>query len=143
MAKKINVEMVDDLDPTHRADETVEFSIDGASYEIDLSTGNATKLRKALQPWVDAARRPQRAPRRLNRGTGATRSREQTAAIRAWANANGFTVGSKGRIPVEVEQAYNNNTPATQDSAVDVAAAKKARVAKALATAEAKAKQSE
>ncbi|TMR20990.1 Lsr2 dimerization domain-containing protein, partial [Actinomadura geliboluensis] len=36
MAQKVQVLLVDDLDGGE-ADETVAFSIDGASYEIDLS----------------------------------------------------------------------------------------------------------
>ena len=39
------------------ADETVEFGIDGKSYEIDLSDANAAKLRDALAPYLGHARR--------------------------------------------------------------------------------------
>ena len=33
-------------------------------------------------------------------------SREQREAIRTWANANGFTVGDRGRIAANITQAY-------------------------------------
>jgi hypothetical protein len=47
MAQKVQVLLVDDLDGSE-ATETVAFGLDGTSYEIDLSTGNAGKLRKEL-----------------------------------------------------------------------------------------------
>lgn len=55
MAKTTIVKLTDDIDGGN-ADETVEFSIDGKVYEIDLSKRNAAALRKALQPYVDVAR---------------------------------------------------------------------------------------
>ena len=45
MAQKVQVLLVDDLDGGE-ATETVAFSLDGNSYEIDLSSENASKLRK-------------------------------------------------------------------------------------------------
>ena len=47
MAQKVQVILVDDIDGGE-ADETVSFSLDGVSYEIDLSESNATELRDAL-----------------------------------------------------------------------------------------------
>ena len=57
MAKKVTVTLVDDFDGEGPADETVEFSIDGVSYEIDLSAGNAKKIREDFKQWIDAGRR--------------------------------------------------------------------------------------
>ena len=57
MAKKVTVTLVDDFDGSGPADETVEFSIDGVSYEIDLSAKNAQKLRDDFKHWIDAGRR--------------------------------------------------------------------------------------
>lgn len=57
MAKKVTVTLVDDFDGSGAADETVEFGLDGVTYEIDLSTKNATKLRGDLKQWVAAGRR--------------------------------------------------------------------------------------
>src|SRR6185437_5083352 len=56
MVKKVTVSLLDDLDGK-AADETVQFALDGVSYEIDLSEKNAKKLRSELQPWVTAGRR--------------------------------------------------------------------------------------
>jgi hypothetical protein len=33
--------------------------------------------------------------------------REQTAAMREWARANGYDVSSRGRIPTEIQDAYH------------------------------------
>jgi hypothetical protein len=57
MAKKVTVTLVDDFDGEGAADETVEFGLDGVTYEIDLSAKNATKLRNDLKQWVEASRR--------------------------------------------------------------------------------------
>ena len=56
MAKKVTVTLVDDFDGEGSADETVEFALDGVTYEIDLSSKNATKLRNDLKGWVEASR---------------------------------------------------------------------------------------
>ena len=42
MAQKVQVLLVDDLDGGE-ATETVAFSLDGTTYEIDLSSDNATQ----------------------------------------------------------------------------------------------------
>jgi len=52
-----------DLDGSE-ATETVTFGLDGASYEIDLSSGNAGKLRKELAHYVEHARKASSQARR-------------------------------------------------------------------------------
>jgi hypothetical protein len=54
MAQKVQVLLVDDLDGS-KATETVAFGLDGASYEIDLSTRNASKLRQTQCTFPFAA----------------------------------------------------------------------------------------
>jgi hypothetical protein len=112
MAQKVTVTLVDDLDGG-TAEETVEFGIDGVSYEIDLSTGNAGKLRGSLADYVSNARkaggrRKVTGPARRASGAGrASVDREQNAAIREWARKNGYNVSDRGRIPAEVLDAYH------------------------------------
>ena len=111
MAQRHIVQLIDDLDESV-ADETVRFALDGTSYEIDLSTENAAKLRDALANYVAHARRASRAannrapaaPRRTRPARG---DREQTQAIREWARRNGHKVGEKGRIPAHILEAFN------------------------------------
>ena len=55
MAKTVIVKLTDDLDGGD-ADETVTFALDGRSYEIDVSSANAARLRDALKPFVAKAR---------------------------------------------------------------------------------------
>ncbi|MFH5231299.1 histone-like nucleoid-structuring protein Lsr2 [Antrihabitans spumae] len=114
MAKKVTVTLIDDLDGEASADETVEFGIDGVSYEIDLSSTNAAKLRSQLDLWVSSARKVsgrRRTPKPAIVASG-TKSRvsvdrEQSAAIREWARRNGHKVSARGRISAEITDAYN------------------------------------
>jgi hypothetical protein len=114
MAKKVTVTLVDDFDGEGPADETVEFSIDGVSYEIDLSAKNAKKLRDDFKLWIEAGRRV--GGRRRGRSGVPTRAgrgsidREQSAAIREWARRNGHKVSTRGRIPAEVIEAFHAAT---------------------------------
>jgi hypothetical protein len=116
MAQKVVVSLVDDLDSSE-ADETVEFGIDGATYEIDLSESNAAALRDVLADYVAHARRSggrrksggtqAASPRRGSGGGRAAVDREQNQAIREWARKQGMTVSERGRIPSEVSEAYH------------------------------------
>ncbi len=110
MAKKVTVTLVDDFDGEGTADETVEFGLDGVSYEIDLSAKNAAKLRNDLKHWISAGRRV--GGRRRGRGTPNGRGRgsidrEQSAAIRDWARRNGHNVSTRGRIPADIIDAFH------------------------------------
>ena len=109
MARKVTVTLVDDFDGSGAADETVEFGLDGVTYEIDLSSKNAAKLRADLKKWVEASRRVggrRRGRAATGRGRGAI-DREQSAAIREWARKNGHNVSTRGRIPADVIEAFH------------------------------------
>ena len=68
MAQRVRTLLIDDLDGGE-AEGTVRFGLDGAEYEIDLSAEHADALRKALAPFVSAARRVSgAAARRPGRG---------------------------------------------------------------------------
>ncbi|MFC0861782.1 Lsr2 family protein [Sphaerimonospora cavernae] len=109
MAKHTQVILIDDLDGGE-ANETVTFALDGTSYEIDLSDGNAKRLRDALSPFVGSARRAEVAqPRGRRRGGAGQRamSREKSAEIRAWAKGHGHPVSERGRIAQSIVDAYD------------------------------------
>jgi hypothetical protein len=110
MAQKIQVLLVDDLDGGD-AEETVSFALDGSSYEIDLSTENAVKLRDSLAPFVGHARRAGRGAARIGARSGRSVrvDREQTQAIREWARKSGHKVSERGRIPAAIVEAYNTS----------------------------------
>ena len=106
MAQKVQVLLVDDLDGG-TADETVTFALDGVSYEIDLTTENAAKLRDALGTWVGHARKVGgRSSARTAVSTRSRSSRGDAQAIRDWAKAHGHNVSERGRISAEVKAAY-------------------------------------
>lgn len=107
MAKKVQVLLVDDVDKESPADETVTFSLDGVSYEIDLTSANAAKLRDSLAVWVGHAERTggRRSSGRAA-GSAGKGQRRDVSAIREWARANGYDISERGRISTEVQEAY-------------------------------------
>jgi hypothetical protein len=113
MARKVQVILSDDLDDSISADETVSFSLDGTTYEIDLSEKNATEMRDVFGKYVTAARkvssrgtRASGAGRSRATGGGGRMDREQAGAIRDWARKNGHEVSDRGRIPASVVEAF-------------------------------------
>lgn len=111
MAQKVTTTLIDDLDGSTIKDGnggTVNFAFDGAQYEIDLSASNTEKLREALSDYVAAARRVN--GRNAGSGTRVTRNqaaqKEDLAAIREWASANGRDVSQRGRIAQSVKDAF-------------------------------------
>ena len=119
MAQKTVVSLIDDLDGQSEADETVEYALDGVTYEIDLAKDNAEALREVFAPYIAAARRT---GGRARSGTGsrgrssassgavsnaAGRSREAMKAIRDWAKSSGWAVSDRGRLPSNVVEAYD------------------------------------
>ncbi len=104
MAQKVQVILVDDIDGG-AATETVSFSIDGTSYEIDLSAKNANKMRDAFAAYVGAARRVASRTRRGSRRSSGADNR--TAQIRAWAKSKNLKVNERGRIPADIITKYD------------------------------------
>jgi hypothetical protein len=105
MAQRIDVHVFDDLDGGP-ADETVAFGYDGRSYEIDLTAKHAAQMRKAMQQFIDRGRRVTPRARRPVTGARAQTDREQTQAIRRWAQARGIGVSARGRISQDTLDAY-------------------------------------
>ncbi len=112
MAQKVTVQLVDDLDGSVAEDiSTVTFGVDGVAYEIDLTSGNADKLRDLLADFVGAARRTGGRAKRGAAIKGAVTpaaGREQTRAIRDWARQNGYELSDRGRIPSTVIEAFES-----------------------------------
>jgi hypothetical protein len=104
VASKVITLLTDDLDGSE-AEETISFSLEGYSYEIDLSKAHAQDLREALEPYVKAGRRTGRDGRR--RGRGAAMDGDQTKAIRDWAKSQKMQVSDRGRVSAEIHEAYS------------------------------------
>jgi hypothetical protein len=94
MAKTVVVKLTDDIDGGD-AEETIHFSLDGKSYEIDVNATNAAAVRAAFKPFI--------AKGRASTGGGRSRAARPSAAsgektlfsqlsddekkrFRAWAN---------------------------------------------------------
>ena len=107
MARKVQVMLEDDIDGGE-AVRTVEFSIDGANYEIDLNQANADTLLKALAPSIDKARQVTSRSSARRTTTRRSTSRPNAQEIRDWAKGQGLKVSERGRIPAEVMDAWNN-----------------------------------
>jgi hypothetical protein len=109
VAKETFTKLIDDLDGGE-AHETVKFGLDGHSYEIDLSTKNANKLRTALAPYLEVGTRVSSRtapPSRGGRSRGSLGGeRDQNKAIRAWAIRKGLPVAPRGRIKQEIVEQY-------------------------------------
>lgn len=105
MAQRVQVILEDDYDGG-RADETVTFALEGSEYEIDLSSENASALRDALAPWVSHARKTGGKRKRTGGTPSRASSDTRSSDIRAWAQAHGFEVSSRGRVSAEVKDAY-------------------------------------
>lgn len=112
MAQRTIVTYYDDLDGKPIDDglaQTFEFTVDGVTYELDLRPANADTFRQDLTHWItiaqrqkrDATRRPPTTGTRKRRKTVAG-TKEQLAAIRAWAKTYGYQVSDRGRIPQHV-----------------------------------------
>jgi hypothetical protein len=125
VAQKVVVEVVDDLDGVSTEGvETVDFSLDGVNYTIDLCAENADQLRDTLAGFVEHARR---IGGRIKRGMGtraaansrdtepvtahvrvhASTSGHANKAIREWARKAGHLVADRGRIPAEIVAEYD------------------------------------
>lgn len=109
MAKQITTLLIDDIDRSE-ATETINFSLDGVNYEIDLNANHAYELRNDMRRWTDAARK---VPSRRRRG-GATpvnpATRELNRTVRAWAQSKGIQVSDRGRVPINLIEQYRRET---------------------------------
>jgi hypothetical protein len=107
MAQKVLVQFVDDLDGASSDDvTTVQFGLDGVSYEIDLSADNAERLRDIYADHVAAGRRIGGRLKAGSRPGGAANRSGEAGQIREWALENGFELSGRGRIPSHVVDAY-------------------------------------
>jgi Lsr2 len=104
MATRTAVVLEDDLDGG-RADQTLEFGLDGIEYVIDLSAKNAARFGRQLAPFIAHARKAGRGGRR--RPGRPVSAREHSSRIRAWAKDQGIAVSDRGRIPAGIAEQYD------------------------------------
>jgi Lsr2 len=95
MAKTVIVKLTDDIDGGD-ADETVHFSLDGKSYEIDVNSDNASRVRAAFAPFIAKGRVSGNSAARTRAARPSTGSSDKTlfsqlsseekTRFRTWAN---------------------------------------------------------
>ncbi|HEX9335554.1 MAG TPA: Lsr2 family protein [Pseudonocardiaceae bacterium] len=115
MAKKTVIQLCDDLDGI--ADEsvqTIDFSLDGVQYEIDLNPDNADALRTGLTEYIDRARRAGGPPRPDQPPRPSAHDRELSRKIRRWAMDNNWEISHRGRLPLDIVDAYRRAMPRRQ-----------------------------
>jgi len=105
VAQRTQVVLIDDIDGKEIATggQSVSFSLNGATWEIDLSEKNAKRLNEALKPFMSAGRK---VGGRGSRRSAATIAQIDTKAVRAWAASRGIEVSARGRIPADVVDRY-------------------------------------
>jgi hypothetical protein len=125
MARKIIelVEVIDDVTgdviPEEDSD-IVRFSLDGVAFKLETSKDQANGFREMFAKYIACAAvdEPQVATPARARNTAPIRT--QTAAprgprrntghnlnmVRQWAIGEGYEVGDRGRIPMDIKQSY-------------------------------------
>lgn len=101
--------------------ETLEFSLNGTYYNLDLSDESIAKFTKAVNPFIEKATQVEKpyAIKATVRKNPAAKSDGQAAAVKAWGAETGYvlTTGTnkgktvtpdlKGRIPSDLQEAYD------------------------------------
>lgn len=103
MAQRVQVQLLDDITGEEAA-ETITFGLDGFLYEIDLTTQNAQQLREELGVYVEKGRKVRSRSGVQRRSM--TSARDETHRIREWAEKNGYSPSSRGRISKSIIEAY-------------------------------------
>ncbi|WP_435260538.1 histone-like nucleoid-structuring protein Lsr2 [Streptomyces sp. 1222.5] len=108
MAKRIVNIYVDDLTGEETAEAvTHTFSLDGITYELDLSPDSYDAMLEAFAPFIKVARRT-RASKRGKASPGPEKqATADSAALRKWARENGYSVNTRGQIARSIRDAYS------------------------------------
>lgn len=115
VAQRTTVVLTDDV-TGGEATETVQFGLEGVSYEIDLNAANAERMRRAVELYVENGRRlggrrsagtsPAAAASASSPSSG--EDAVDSTAVRAWARENGVEVSDRGRLKAEVVQQFKD-----------------------------------
>lgn len=116
MAQEIVVEFTCDL-PIHKGKDVmvnghkeVRIQLGGVAVDIDMCDDCAKRLLRATQDYLDAGRpvpKGELTRRAGRRPTGVSaRTRKSPREVRAWANAHGWSLSERGRVPEEAIKAF-------------------------------------
>lgn len=114
---------LDGHDPEGLAIKTYTFWLDGQRYELDVCADHVERVQQAIDHMAALATFGRRLDAKVVRGRGAGKARplnparsagrsnaatrRQSALVREWAEANGFELPGRGRIPSQVKRAYD------------------------------------
>jgi hypothetical protein len=123
MAKKTQVVITCDVhDGDAEAVGTVRFAVEGTTFEFELCEPHLDEFRSTMEGWSAHARRVGRpgggrasAPAKARpaarkpskKGGRRSKGGASTADVRAWAEAQGLAVSTRGRISSELRAAYD------------------------------------
>jgi hypothetical protein len=119
MAKSVVV--LTSCDQPHEGDErvtegviTIEFGYQGKTYTTELCPAHVEEYHAWMSDYLThgAQAVSGRAGKRPKKATGVAKSSRRSSnsdvgAVREWARANGYRVNERGRIPGEVQRAYD------------------------------------
>ena len=112
MARQVVVQISCDVCESSDSATALEFSVGRSAFDIDLCVEHRAAFTTAMAPFVSRARTARaRASTPTSAASAARgtvrRDPSQTAAMRRWAKDNGYAISGRGRIPGNVEAAYN------------------------------------
>jgi hypothetical protein len=97
-------------DGTTQAEETVTFAAQGRQYELDLCPQHLAEFSGTLNRYIEAGAREVPRARGGRRPRPGGRSRQDLSAVREWARGAGYAISTRGRIPAEILQAYEERS---------------------------------
>ncbi|MFT3663025.1 MAG: Lsr2 family protein [Gordonia sp. (in: high G+C Gram-positive bacteria)] len=109
MALKVVTTHVDDLtgeELTADQRKTVTVGLNGKTWKLDVSEESRKVVMDTIAEWTKDAELITKPASSAPSGTSADR-KAQLQAIREWAKKQGMEVSDRGRIPTEVEEAFN------------------------------------
>jgi hypothetical protein len=86
--------------------ESIQFSYQGAVYQIDLDKKNAGKFHAAMDLYVSHAQKLGRAGNLTPLRRTAKNTDIDAQAVRSWAESNGYEISARGRIKAEIVDAF-------------------------------------
>jgi hypothetical protein len=105
VAQRVITQLISDLSGDEIAEgkgQTVEFSIRGTSYSIDLTEKEATAFDKSTAMYIEHATKI--GGRR--KSASSSKSDYDPKEVRAWARGRGLDVPERGRIPLEIVERF-------------------------------------
>jgi hypothetical protein len=107
--QKTVITKIDDLTgKEYEEGETITFTVQGESFEIDLNKRNAADFKKKLERYMEKGRkvRRERPVGRTHRLRDVKHDKAYVRTVRTWAQQNGYEVSDRGRVPLSVYEAY-------------------------------------